>query len=159
MVPFANSLGVYWEARRKPPTRLLGVLVLSNRYLQDRCCTPGQYFYSSLEASRELGLKSDVVGKRLRKNRGTPDEGTACALGITFITAKEAYKRGVLPVQLSSKFPWLEERHAPMSDGPDYVPADLLDFNEEELWERGGPWQSMPPDPNLPPHLRPPLPS
>jgi hypothetical protein len=59
--------------------------------IERRLCR-GTYFSSTKAASKAMGFLSDRVGKLVRKNRGTKDEGYARFPCVWFISAKAMLK-------------------------------------------------------------------
>jgi hypothetical protein len=62
-----------------------------------------------------MGFRRDEVGKLLRKNRGTKNEGYARFPEAWFISAKHAMKARLwhFEVFLRLKFPWVFEKEPP----------------------------------------------
>jgi hypothetical protein len=70
-------------------------VIINTPWGNERRLYRGTYFSSTKAASRAMGFLSDRVGKLLRKNRGTRDEGYARFPYVWFMSAKAMLKHRI----------------------------------------------------------------
>jgi hypothetical protein len=91
-------------------------VILNSRWEIERRLSRGTYFTSTKAASKAMGFLSDRVGKLLRKNRGTRDEGYARFRYVWFMSAKAMLKFRIWHHEplLRYHLPWALEPLPPM---------------------------------------------
>ena len=108
------------------PNRICGVCVVgARRRHEGNKFRSGQYFPTTLAASRYLGYKSDIVARHILLYW---QEGCGVVGGVWFKTAKQMYK-DAQPGSLSGHYNWLVKQFP-------FIKERKVIFNERPRWSK-----------------------